>query len=70
MKRSRWAFPSIRRLPGDLGAVDELLVGDGRLRVLDTADDPRALEAAPSDATRTTRNPALLLDLMLSALER
>jgi len=52
-----------------LGAVDESLVRDGRLRVLRSAAE---LELAKRARTiePTTRDPAVLLDLMLSALDR
>ena len=54
---------------GKLGAVDEMLVRDGRLRVLAAASDLQ-LERKAVRTDTTTRDPALLLDLMLSALER
>ena len=61
--------PAYTTFAGKLGAVDRMLVDEGRLRVLAAADDlqpaKRAGEAEPS-----TRDPALILDLMLSALER
>lgn len=51
-----------------LGAVDDALIREGRLSPLHSADDlvleKRAIAGAPA-----TRDPALLLDLMLSALE-
>jgi predicted glycosyltransferase len=54
---------------GRLGAVDRVLVGEGRLRPLRSAGD---LELRKRDeaAERVRRDPAVLLDLMLSALER
>jgi predicted glycosyltransferase len=54
---------------GKLGAVDETLIRDGRLRPLASAD---AIELAkrPSGVATHSRDPSLLLDLMLSALER
>ncbi len=60
--------PVYTTFAGKLGAVDELLVRDGRLRLLTSAD---ALELAkrPDRVRPNTREPALLLDLMLSALE-
>lgn len=53
---------------GRLGAVDEGLIADGRLRLLTDADDlePTRKEGAHE---RPQRDPALMLDLMLSALE-
>jgi uncharacterized protein len=49
-----------------LGAVDERLVAAGRLRQLRAADELR-LERKPAEAVRrTTRDPEVLLDLMVS----
>ncbi len=52
---------------GRLGGVDEALIHEGRLRPL---SDPRALELAKRSvsAPRVRRDPALMLDLLLSAL--
>jgi predicted glycosyltransferase len=52
---------------GRLGAVDEGLIADGRLRLL---ADPSQLELTRKQGQggRVRRDPALLLDLMLSAL--
>jgi predicted glycosyltransferase len=59
--------PVYTTFAGELGAVDESLVRDGRLRVLRDAGElvlaKREREEAPP-----TRDPALLLDLMLTAL--
>jgi len=53
---------------GRLGAVDERLVEEGRLRPLTSA---ASLELRKRDSTaeRVRRDPALLLDLLLSALD-
>lgn len=53
---------------GRLGGVDEALIRDGRLRPL---TDPRALELVKRDgkSERVRRDPAAMLDLLLSALE-
>ena len=53
---------------GRLGGVDEWLIRDGQLRPL---TDARALELRKRTdrGTRTRRDPALLMDLMLEALE-
>ena len=61
--------PAYTIFGGRLGAVDEMLIRDGRLRPL---TDPRALElrkrrGAPQ---RASRDPAVLVDLMLAAVER
>ena len=53
---------------GRLGGVDEDLIRHGRLRPL---TDPRALELAkrkPGTGERTRRDPAVLLELLLSAI--
>jgi predicted glycosyltransferase len=53
---------------GRLGGVDEDLIRQGRLRPL---TDPRALDLhkrAGSEGTRVRRDPAVLLELLLSAL--
>jgi hypothetical protein len=54
---------------GRLGGVDEALIREGRLRPL---TDPRALELAkrgPASRQRIRRDPAVMLELLLSALE-
>jgi len=54
---------------GRLGGVDEALIREGRLRPL---TDPRALELAkrgPASRQRVRRDPAVMLELLLSALE-
>jgi hypothetical protein len=60
--------PVYTTFAGRLGAVDESLVRDGRLRILRSAGE---LELAKrSGATSpTTRDPAALLDLLLTALD-
>jgi uncharacterized protein len=61
--------PGYTTFAGRLGAVDRELVKQGRLRVLAKADELRLEKREPSGA-RIDRDPALLLDLMLTALER
>jgi uncharacterized protein len=54
---------------GRLGGVDEQLIREGRLKPL---TDPRALELVKRDATsgsRVRRDPRVILDLLLSALD-
>jgi predicted glycosyltransferase len=53
---------------GQLGGVDESLIRAGRLRPL---TDPRALELVKRNgsAERVRRDPAVMLDLLLSALD-
>ena len=55
---------------GRLGGVDEQLIREGRLRPL---TDPRALDLDKRDReelTRNRRDPQVMLDLLLSALEK
>ena len=60
--------PVYTTFAGRLGAVDSALVKEGRLRVLTSADELSLVKREGARAT-TERDPALLLDLMLSALE-
>jgi uncharacterized protein len=60
--------PVYTTFAGRLGAVDEALVAAGRLRRL-TSFDELVVERAPAERERTRRDPELLLDLMLSALD-
>jgi predicted glycosyltransferase len=59
--------PAYTTFAGRLGAVDEELVRETRLRVLRSRDDLR-LEKRASAKARVERDPALLLDLLLTAL--
>ena len=59
--------PAYTTFAGRLGAVDELLVHDNRLRVLTSAADV-PLRKRGGSKQRQERDPALLLDLMLTAL--
>ena len=54
---------------GRIGAVDETLIAAGRLRPLETPDD-LVIQKKRSGSKPETRDPALLLDLLLSALGR
>jgi uncharacterized protein len=60
--------PVYTTFAGRLGAVDASLVDEGRLRILPSADALQ-LERRTTTHPRAQRDPALLLDLMLSALE-
>jgi hypothetical protein len=51
---------------GRLGAVDERLIAEGRLRRLTDADEIRLAKRAPTDTPRIRRDPALLVDLLAS----
>ena len=61
--------PVYTTFAGRLGAVDESLVDDGTLRHLHSVDDPRARASGPRASAPVGRDPALLLDLMLTALD-
>ena len=50
---------------GRLGAVDEQLIADGRLRRLTSPDDIALVKRARSDADRVRRDPGLLGALLL-----
>lgn len=52
---------------GRMGAVDERLLAEGRLRTLDSPSDI-VVERHAAGPPPATRNPALLLDLLLTAL--
>jgi len=60
--------PVYTTFAGRRGAVDEMLIHDGRLGILGSADALPLRKRASRDQ-RVEREPALLLDLMLSALE-
>ena len=52
---------------GRLGAVDEQLIADGRLRRLRSAEEVQLSKRAPSaDDARIRRDPATLVDLLLA----
>ena len=55
---------------GRLGAVDERLIAEGRLRRLDARRGRRPAPSAPTsgDAERVRRDPAVLTDLLFAAL--
>lgn len=61
-------IPVYTTFAGRLGAVDSALVDQRRLRVL-TAVDELALERRGDTVRPTGRDPAFILDLMLTALE-
>jgi uncharacterized protein len=61
--------PVYTTFAGRLGAVDQSLVNEGRLRIL-TSADALVLEKRSGSNRQIARDPAALLDLMLSALER
>jgi predicted glycosyltransferase len=61
--------PVYTTFAGRLGAVDEQLVEEGRLRSL-TSPDAVVVEKRQWAGERVERDPGLFLDLLLSALER
>lgn len=61
--------PVATTFAGRLGAVDEQLVRQGRLTVV-TDPAQLVLERKPESAPPTTRDPAIMLDLLLGALAR
>jgi len=61
--------PVYTTFAGRLGAVDTALVEQGRLRVLTAAED-LALQKRAAPGIATQRDPGLLLDLLLTALEQ
>ncbi len=60
--------PVYTMFAGRAGAVDESLVRAGRLRLLGSVEELR-VERRSDGSTPPTRDPALLLDLLLTALE-
>jgi uncharacterized protein len=61
--------PVYTTFAGRLGAVDTRLVEERRLRILRSADELE-VEKRAVPGTPTARDPAVLLDLLLTALER
>jgi hypothetical protein len=61
-------IPVYTTFAGRIGAVDEELIRDGRLQALTSADELRLEKRPATEAGRVERDPALLLDLMLTAL--
>jgi hypothetical protein len=70
MNREAVAFgvPVYTTFAGRIGAVDEELLRDGRLQSLSSPDELELEKRPRADARRVERDPALLLDLMLTAL--
>jgi len=62
-------IPVYTTFAGRLGAVDTALVEEGRLRMLASAAE-LAVEKRAAPGAPTERDPAVLLDLLLTALER
>jgi predicted glycosyltransferase len=62
--------PVYTTFEGRLGAVDEALLRDGRLRSLTNADDVRVERRTEHGALRVRRDPRELVTLLLSAADR
>jgi uncharacterized protein len=60
--------PVYTTFAGRMGAVDSALVKEGRLQVLTSADELGVTKRAEASSGPVERDPALLLDLVLSAL--
>ncbi len=61
--------PVYTTFAGRRGAVDDMLVREGRLRVLTSPEEVQLRKRGVVE-TRAERDPAVFLDLLLSALER
>ena len=62
--------PVYTTFEGRLGAVDEALLRDGRLRKLTSADEVRVERRSEHGALRVRRDPRELVTLLLSAADR
>ena len=64
--------PVLTVFEGRLGAVDERLIAEGRLRRLERPDLLTLVKRSDraSAAARVRRDPALLVDLLLTAADR
>jgi uncharacterized protein len=60
--------PVYTTFEGRLGAVDEQLIAQGRLRKLDNPGELTLAKRPPSDGVRVRRDPALLVDLLCAPL--
>lgn len=60
--------PAYTVFAGRAGAVDEMLIREGRLRVLGSASDLSLEKRSAADAARVERDPAVLLDGLLAGL--
>jgi predicted glycosyltransferase len=62
--------PVYTTFQGRLGAVDERLIAEGRMRNLEDAAELDLARRGPRDGSRIRRDPRLLLALLLSPLDR
>jgi hypothetical protein len=62
--------PVYTTFQGRLGAVDERLIGEGRMRMLKSAEElDLAKRSVSSESVRVRRDPQLLIELLLSAVQ-
>jgi predicted glycosyltransferase len=59
--------PVYTTFAGRLGAVDEALIREGRLRPLTATNDLVVRKREPGETSRVRRDPRLLLRLLVSA---
>jgi uncharacterized protein len=62
--------PVYTTFEGRLGAVDEQLIAEGRLRRLERADDVRLVKRPVAERARIRRDPTVLVDLLCAPLRR
>jgi predicted glycosyltransferase len=62
--------PVYTTFEGRLGAVDEALIAQGRLRKLERPEDLTLAKRSGPDGARVRRDPALLVDLLCAPLDR
>ena len=58
--------PAYTTFTGRLGAVDEMLIAEGRLRPLEAASGLQVRKREDGDTARVRRDPRTLLDVLLS----
>ena len=56
--------PVFTTFEGRMGAVDEQLIAEGRMRRLERAQDIEVAKRAPGEVQRVVRDPALLVELL------
>jgi predicted glycosyltransferase len=61
--------PVYTTFAGRIGAVDAALIAERRLRPLSSVEELRLEKREGAASVRVERDPALLLDLMLTALD-
>jgi predicted glycosyltransferase len=61
--------PVYTTFAGKMGGVDEELIADGRLAVLEDADGFELVKRSDAAGPRNPRNPQVLVDGILGALD-